>query len=699
MDVPKKYKDRLKELKKTVEMSYVYFRHNQLRYQDFMKFVFDSALSSQDKQKLQALQKPALEFNILESVISRLRGEFAQQEPSVHVKADDGVSADKMTEDYLEMMKVLESHIRALISDSTSDGLQFKIITDLLGGGYSVAEIYTDYLNDLSFDQKICVKRVFDPTLTGFDPLARESHKGDGQYCFQLFPWSRERFEEEFGAEKAERIKFSKGVAPFSWSYNVDKQDILVICEYFEKKHIKKKIVKLTSGHVVTKEHYQQLLKHWEEQGFIEQPPQIIMERMTELETIVRYRFCETEVLSREETSFRLLPLVFIDGNSIEVRSSEDGNMTQMTRPYAYQAKGIQQLLNYAGQTIGADIENIVQHKFKASIESVPEDYQDAYRNVQQASILLYNAFYKNDPQVPLEAPQEIVRTPLPPIVENIFMGSDRMTQTILGSYDNMMASNQKDVSGVAIANGAIQSSAASAPYLVGYIHGLNRIAQVLLDLIPKIYTTPRTIPIVKPDGKRSYQLINYDDNEESIDLDYKANDLHVQVEAGVNTQIQKQIALDQIIRMMQASELFASFVNSQGLEILLDNMDIRGIEEMKVRAGAFMKQQAEMQEQQAQQGDPMQEMIKADLEVKMAQVEQQKEKAEGELAVATAKVAMEREKTQAQVAKIMSDIELEHGRMDLDMERAASDDARDAIDTALRITKEHHERAQKQEK
>ena len=86
--------------------------------------------------------------------------------------------------------------------------------------------------------------------------------------------------------------------------------------------------------------------------------------------------------------------------------------LSQMTRPYVYQAKGVQMLKNFAGQTIGAEIENMVEHKFMAAIESIPEDYRDAYDNPQQAQTLVYNAFYDKNPEQPLPPPREIQRTP-----------------------------------------------------------------------------------------------------------------------------------------------------------------------------------------------------------------------------------------------------------------------------------------------
>jgi hypothetical protein len=687
---------RLDELKKSVDNSYRCFRKNAERYSEFMRFVFDTALTNDDIQKLMTLKKPTIEFNIIEAIISRLLGEFAKHEPSIMVKAEDGVPLDRLSPEFFEMMHFIEAHIRHSIVDCETDGLQWKIYKDILGGGFSVVEIFTDYISHMSFDQKIVVSRVFDPTMTGFDPLARESHKGDGAYCYQLYPKTKAEFENEYGKKLTEGMKFARGIGPYEldWSYNQQDQDVVLVCEFYEKKKKKVKLLKLSNGHTVLKKHYEnELLPLYEKAGFVEQPPIPVEERYTEIETIVRYRFCESQVLDYIETDYKYLPLVFIDGNSVDIRETTSGVAYQMTRPYAYHAKGIQQLKNFAGQTVGAEIENMVQHKFIVSVEAIPEDYKDAYRNIQQADTLVYNQFYDDDPNIRLDAPREVQRTQTPPIVESIFMGSDRVTQAILGAYDSVLGVNEKDVSGVAISNGAIQSSAASTPYLMGYIKGLNRIAQVMLDLIPKYYVTPRSLPIMTQDGKRSYQLINKPDDENSFDLRYQPHELNIRVMAGVNTSIQKQVAIDQIIKMMSASPLFAQFINTEGLETLLDNLEIRGIDEMKVKAAQFMKMLKEQQEQQSQQQDPMEQMVKAQMEVELARIEQKKQEMEGNLAIKGAQVAIDQQKTEIQEALALNEIELSATKIEMEGERLASENARSAVESAIEVARHHAER------
>lgn len=694
--IAKKHTDKLREIKKNIETSHQYFQKNALRYNEFMKFVFNTSLTSADTTKLDRLQKPSLEFNILEAFISRLRGEFAKQEPAITARAADGIRTEDLTPEFLKTLEVIESHLREIFFDAGNDSLEYNIYSDLLGGGYSVVQVNTDYINELSFEQNIKVERVFDPTMTGFDPLARDSHKGDGAYCFQLIPKSREEFEQEFGKGSSDKMKFtrSSNIGGFSWSYANQDQEIILIADYYAKKKKREKIVKLSNGHVIAKKHYDEFLELWNKQKFIEQAPIIIEERDTILETIERYLICEDQVLSHQETSYKYLPLVFIDGNSVILRESSDGVSLQMTRPIVYHAKGIQQLMNFSGETIAAEIENMVQHKFIVAVESIPEDYIDAYKNVQQASTLAYNAFYQKDPSTPLPPPREVQRTPMPDIVQSMFMGSSQVTQTILGTYDSILGTNDKQISGVAIQQGAMQSNAACLPYLMGYIKGLNRIAQVIVDLIPKYYVTPRSLPVKSPDGKRKYQIINDPNHPQNINLQYDPNDLQVRIEAGVSSAVQKQVALDQIIRMMQSSELFARFINTRGLGTILSNMDIRGIEALEAQSVQFMQEM--QQQQQAAQGQPdpttlqlqqEQAQTEAFTQVEMAKVAQQREKTQGDMAIAVAKVANEKQLTDIKFMQVMAQLEQEEKRIGIDKEKADAENARTAVESAIELS------------
>ena len=697
MRIAKKQQDALADIKDKIRESYNYFHENVRRWNEFFNFVFHTNLTQDAIDKLAVLQKPAVEFNILEAFVSRLRGEFVKQSPSIDARAADGVSMERLTPDFIKTLNVIEAHLREILAGADTDQLAYRVYTDLLAGGFSVIEVYTEYLNEFSFDQKICVERVFDPCLTGFDPMARRSDKGDGSYCFQLIPKTRDEFEDEFGAELTKEMKFRNSgigadLGEFNWCYKNQDEDIILIADFYAKKTKRLKVVKLTNGHTMIKADYERFVELWETHGVFDQAPQIVKERWTTTEVIERYRLCGEKVLEHTVTDFKHLPLVFVDGNSVYLRKSDKSTSEQLCRPYVYHAKGSQELRNLAGQSMAAEIENMVQHKFVAAAESIPEDYQDAYTDVQQASVLVYNAFYKDNPDSPLPPPREIQRTPTPPIIEQTFMGSDRVTQSILGSYDGVLGINGTQISGVAIQQGALQSNAAAMPYLMGYISGLNRVAQIIVDLIPKYYVTPRSIPTRGIDGKRDYKIINTDkvpQGQDEIYMGYDPNDLQVRVSAGPNAAVQKQVALEQITRMMQASPVFAEFINSKGLETIIDNMDIRGADQMKAQALEFMQEQIEKQKAQANQPNPEVQLLNKDIDgriqAKQAELELKRQQMRFDNQQEIAKIALEKQKADMKFLEIMAEIKMERQRHHLDMVRQDDESARAVTQDVMR--------------
>jgi hypothetical protein len=695
--IARKHTTQLEQIKQSVEQAYTYFRPNYQRFHEFKRFVYKTTLTEDDIAVLTTLQRPQIEFNMMEAYISRLRGEFSRMEPGFVVKAQDGFDLVDP-----QLISVLEAHFRAVLNDSDNDGFSYDVYTDLLVGGFSVVEVYTDYLNEMSMDQRIYAERVFDPTLCGFDPLARKSHKGDGNFCFQLFPKERDEVEREYGSDALKGLKYARAFSGFNWSYRAAKKDIVLMCDFYKKEFKKEKITKLSNGRVVTVKNYELLLGMWDEAGHIEQPPiPIGKTRETTIEEIIRYRFSGAELVEKPiPTNYKMLPLIFFDGNSAVLRDNNDSTAEQMTRPYIYNVKDAQRLKNYAGQSLANELENTVEHRFIASVESIPEDYLDGYINVQQPTTLLYNQFFEGNPEIALNPPREVVRTPIPPQISETFQMSDNLIQGILGSYDAALGIQNNELSGVAIMQGAMHSNAAAMPYTVGFMKGLNRVCQMILDLIPKYYVTPRSLPIVHPDGKRSYQTINVQGNPF---MDYDPLSLEVKVEAGVNFAVQKQISLETIIQLMQTSESFAAFINTKGLGILLDNIEIRGIQGLRQAAADFMKEtqqkQAQMeqmaQQQAGQQIDPKQVMA-MQAQAEMMKVKQKDEASQRQAQVDLIKIstddAVKNKQADIDMLKVMSEIQGAGVDQALKQEKVDAENARTAVSMAVDVSKHHHE-------
>lgn len=702
----------LEELKQNVKDSFIYFEENNDRFREFMKAICETSLTADQRNKLATMQKPPLEFNETEAFISRNLGEFVKQQPSFEVHAAGSVGAENMTPDLLASIDKIESFLRYLLSPQKTDDIAFKTFDEMMKGGYSVWRVFTDYENSMSFDQEINVEKEHYPTTTFFDPMAMESHKGDGSFCGRIIPYTKKDAERIIGKDILTDLSYSPTFGNFNWSYRNLDQDIVIICEYFEKRKKKMKIVKLSNGLTITKKSYKRLLELWSQpgSGFIEQPPQKLDERTTEIEYICRYLLCEKKIISYEETDFKYLPLVFFDGSSARLEDVGGSNKRQMTRPYPYHLKSTQQLKNAAGQALAYELESTIAHKVMMAIESVDMTQLDQLRNFQIPDVLLYKSILDGGNNEQLPSPQMIQRGQVPQIIPQTFYETSRTMQNILGSYDSQMGIQGNQLSGEAIKQSALQSAGMVAPYLRGYINGLNRIAQIILDLIPKYYKTPRTIPILTREGKKEYQVINNKQNPDSIFMNYHPDMLNVSVEAGVNAEVQKQIALDQLMMMCKVSPPFAQFMNEEGMGIFLDNIDIRGVDNLRMKADEWMQNQKKQQQENPKPSP--QEMA---MQLKMAELQQKSQQAQAELqqksmqaqaelqqksmqvqqetALDAAKVEVANRKIDIDFMELLSKIKNEEITNQVKIQQSESEDVRSAALLAIELSKHQMEK------
>lgn len=699
MAAAKRYQEQLERYKKNVKASHEYFKPNIDRYHKFRKFVYDTSLTDDDTKLLAALGKPEMQFNMGEAYISRLRGEFAKQEPSLSVHPSGSSQVDVATRE------AVEGITRDILFYANNDSFEYEVYTDLLSGGYGTMKVWTDYVNEISNDQVIKIGRA-EPTMCGFDIYAKKSHKADGNYCFENFIKYADEAEKEFNI-KLDGMQFTKTDTGFDWSYKTQTADkVIVVCDYYEKIFKKAKTIRLSNGQDMLLDDYEQFEADWRARNIMQPPVPVRKPRDTMITVIARARIIENQVIEYVETDYRYLPLIFVDGNSALLKKGDI--MQQMTKPYLYHAYDQQRLINFAGQTWAAEIENMTQANWVIAMESIPDnkEYQAAIMSNQAPANMLYKAYDGKNSDKQLPPPEKIARPNLPMEVLNTFMGGGQVLQSILGSYDAALGINNNELSGVAIEEAATQSNAAAMPYIKGFLQGLNQAAQVIVDLIPKYYTTPRTMPITAKDGKRQYIKINQPDG---VQLNYDSNDLEVKVEAGVNFNIQKSRTLAQITALSQSMPIFGQFMNVKGLKTIVKNLEGHAMDELEELADEFMEELKQQQQQAAQM--PNLNVIKAQAIQTKAQLDQ------GEFQLKQQKFQAEQQQNQIEnqldQAKTMNDAnsnvneylkiqnqakQNEFARQQagvndaIQFQRAKSEEYNDAVKLAVDATAKHNE-------
>lgn len=678
MAIAGKYKSQseLERIKNNVGQSWHYSYKNFDRYHETRRRLFNTAIDENQETILADQGKPIIEFNIQMPYVMRELGEFSKHEPSIEVRKASGVPVNDA------VIELVEGHIRHINYEANKNSYSWEVYKSLLSGGFDVVKVYTDWESAMSFTKVIKKERVFDPTLCGFDPLARHSHKGDGRYCFELYPKTREDFEREYPGINTDKVSYLRNVDEFSWSYkNQSEDEIILMGEYFEKVMRKAKIVKLANGRVMTDKNYQKLEAWWQQEQFIEQVPDVIgKSRMTEIETIDRKLLIETEIFEQKKTDYSFLPLVFVVGNTVILQGGEDSSTYEFIVPYTYHAKGIQDLKNFSGQCLGQYLDGMIQSKFIVKKEAIPQEqeYVDSIKDHQHANTIVVQAFYENDPNMQIPEPiREVQNLPAPPEVMGAFAQCDSMLQSILGTYDASLGLNEKDISGVALIESATQNNATTFPYLNGYLQAETQVANIIVDLIPKYKKNKQDLPVIDNEGNRDEVAIN-GKNKDGTDqprMDYSEHALNVEITAGVNLGVAKNKALTQIFAMMQASQTAAEFFSTEGFPIVLDNMEFHGSDIAKEKAIEWLEQKKKAPQQ------PNPEMLK--YQVEMSKIQQNNQELQQKSQMHQSQTQIDILKLQQAQAKLMHDL-----RLSADENYRAN--KREALDHAVEIHEQH---------
>lgn len=633
---------KLKYLKDFVESWEEYWQPNNDRYNYTMYFVCVSTVSTADEAELNLMARPPMQFNSIEAYGSKIMGEFAEEEPGVEVSADDGVVAD---EQVALTVECIEAHMRHDLEHANNGNAGYKTMRDLVFGGMGCMECYTDFAYKKSFDLCVPHQRV-NPTLCGWDVMAQESHKGDGQGCYKKIYMTKDMVKAKYGDEVANTIQYDAfSDSKFAWAYTSLRQKVACIIEFYWKEERLGKIVKLPKDlvmlpafmefgfkEVMDEREYKKLVKSWGLMGPMLPAPKPINKRDETFCDIHRFTFCHNKIIKREDTDYDMLPLIFFEGNSVEVNNSEKGEaLRQVCKSMFYNAIDAQRFKDFSGQSFAGRLEMQLNAYAIGAKESFDEQTLGNWLDPARPNLLTYRARDADGQVLP---PPQIIQAPdVPQAIIAAFFGSDKVIETTMGFYDDRVA-NDPNSSGVAIKEAKLQSEAAASPFRDGYLAGLNRLAQFKLNMYPKCFKTPRSIPILLKNGKRGYAIINTDKlpprspeadqdltQNKAVYMNYDPDSLLVKVKAGPSSALQKRQALQEMNSMMALSPQMQGFILGPCLELYLSNYDMRNIEQMKAMAGPWKKQQEANMAQQTQMMQQMQQM-QASMQMQAGQIQ-----------------------------------------------------------------------------
>lgn len=489
-----------------------------------MKFIHEPGAQWDEAVRRERGTRPSYEFNKLRVTVKRVVNDMRANRPAGKVRAvEDG---DKKTAD------VYEGLCRNIWNSSDGDTVIDQAAEYQVGAGMGAWRVSVDYANEDAWDQDIKVEAIRNPFCLYTDPSAEDPMKRDARYWFLTTRISHEAFEAKYG--KAEKIDWDGG-EEFEDDEEWEDDETVRIVEYWYREPVTKTIVLLSDGRTVNADE-------------IDASPElfagleVLKQREVQSYAIKNCIASGSQILEEGEWAGSQFPFVLIYGESMII----DGKHLWWGLPRF--AKDAQRAYNYSRTYAVEAISLAPQAKFWATptqAQGHTDKWAEAHK--QNFPYLLYNP----DPEIG-GAPVPMPGANVPPAIMNEIGISSDDIKGVTGIYDASLGARSNETSGVAIRSRQQQGEIAVFNYGDNLAKGIRRTWEILVDLIPRIYDTQRSLRILGTDGGEDYVEINKPGPDGGVLNDLTRGKYDVNVTIGPSFSTQRQEASEIYMGMAQ---------------------------------------------------------------------------------------------------------------------------------------------------
>lgn len=488
----------------------------------------DDIVTSRISQK-----KVMLTVNITAQHCNQIINNIRQNRPASKVSPADDY-ADKRT------AELIEGLLRNIKASSHADDAHDVASEHAIYGGEGYWRVRTEYESDTSFDQVIVIDPLPNPNLVFVDCFARKSDRSDAEWGFIFEDISKE----EFKRKHPDIDAASWTNDPGGWvQENTVRQAEYYYCEY-----VKDTVCLLSTGQTVLKS---ELKKY----PFAD----IVKERPTER---VEWHWCllvggNEDPIEKEVWPGKYLPIITVVGKELNV----DGEIVR--KGIVRDLKDSARMVNYAySETVQSlALQNKIPYLAEAeSIKGHEAIWQQA--NLENFAFLPYNAYDENDK--PLPKPERQQGSPMATAQVQLLQLSTEQMRASSGQQNANFGIRSEAQSGVGIQRLKVQGETATFHFPDNLAKALRYEDVVLIDLIQKIYDTPRVVRVLGLDGKMDKVMLDPGMDRPHAEVEGNSEDeqaiqrifnpqlgrYDVVIDTGPTYQTQRQEAADRLTEM-----------------------------------------------------------------------------------------------------------------------------------------------------
>ncbi len=453
-----------------------------LAYED-LEFYAGKQWPEELQRQREADSRPVLIFNRLGQYVRQITGDIRQMRPAIKVvPVDDG--ADE------EIAEIRGGMIRYIENRSDAEKAIYPSAADSqVQCGIGHWEVFSEYSEDMTFEQELGLRLVDDQVSVLWDPDARHPSRKDAMFCFCPVDMTIEAYKDTYPDHPVSSIGIDSTYRD-EWLTG----ERVRVARYWYKVKTKRKLMALPGGG------YEDFTDSGP--GDLERVVSMGGELVERDGYQIRWVMMNgTEFLTKpQDWPGRYIPIVPVIGE--EVRYA--GRI--LRHGIVRFAADAQRAYNYARSTQTEFIGLAPKSPFLGTEENF-KDYENewATANVKNWPFLRY----KPDPRNGSAAPQRQMPPSTAPGLTECIMMAEQDMQSVIGIYPASLGARSNETSGIAISRRERQGDTGTFVYMNNFASSIAHTARILNDLIPHFYDTQRTVRVLGADGSERRVPIN----------------------------------------------------------------------------------------------------------------------------------------------------------------------------------------------
>ena len=610
--------------------------------------------------------RPALTINKLPAFIRSIVNESRQNRPAIQVTPSDNFGDEETAQVIGGLIKSIERRSSAEVAYSTA-------LDCAVTGGFGFWRVDIDYVNDESFSLEARINRIPNPLSVHWDTASTRFDASDWEYAFVSDWMEKDEYEVKYPDASMSNFEGdSRDEASDQWI----REDSIRIAEYFCKKPDSYQLMLLAMTDPQTGEVQAQTVREQDLetmaarffenqqidlggmvgddaliQMFMQQSgTELRQTREVDTHKIMRYIMNGDEVLESDPWPGKKIPICPVWGEEVFV----DGR--RHFRSMVRDAKDSQQMFNFWRSASTELVALAPKTPFIGPKGFIPkgDETKWASANTRSHAYLEYNATAGNMPQR-----QPFAGVPAG-VLQEAANNVDDM-KSIMGIFDSSLGARSNETSGRAIMARERQGDVSNFHFLDNMSRAISYCGEVLVDIIPSVYSAEESIRILGEDDKAEVAKLTQEAggsqkkglNGQPALYNLSVGVYDINVKSGPSFATAREETRETLIEIMRQVPDAAPFVG----DVLLDHMDFVGADIVAKRLKHLLPPEIKQAEDAESNSDnPEMAAMQQQLQAKDQEMEQAKQQVMQEIERLTKENEMAKQDNQAQMMKADSD-------------------------------------------